>query len=113
MFGTHHHADTHNHYYITKCDMEGINNKLNLIISKINNIMTNEELTNQLNEVKAQVEKVQGEIQSKLDELATAIENQDNTSPEVESALAGLQAAVTGADNLIADLPTGEPPVEG
>lgn len=113
MFDTHHHTDTHNHYYITKCDMEGINAKLNLIISKINNIMTNAELTEQLNGVKDQVVKVQAEIQSKLDELATAIANQGNTSPEVESALTGLKDAVSGVDNLIEDLPATEPPVEG
>ena len=66
--------------------------------------MTQAELTQQLTDLKAQVDKVKTEIQSDLDKLAEAIANQGNVSPEVEAALSDLKASVQSADDLNTDV---------
>ncbi len=73
---------------------------------KINQIMsTQKEIAEKLTALQAETEKVAAEVKAKLDELAEAIKNQGNASPEVETALANLTTAVAAVDDLIPDSP--------
>lgn len=70
---------------------------------------TQAEVAEQITALKSQIEKVSSEVQGKLQELETAINNQGNASPEVEAALGALKTAVQGVDDLIPDPPTEQP----
>ncbi len=86
-----------------------------LIIYKQNKTImkTQEEVATELVALKGQVEKIKGEITTKLQALADAIANQGNASPAVEAALADLKSSVQSADDLNADAPeTPETPAE-
>jgi len=67
--------------------------------------MKETEAAQALIDLKATLEKINAEVQAKLDALAAAIAAQENVSPEVETALADLQSAVKGVDDLIPDAP--------
>lgn len=85
-------------------------NHLLTIQNQLRRIMgTQTEVAEQITALKAQIEKVSTEVQGKLQELETAINDQGDASPEVEAALAGLKTAVQGVDDLIPDAPAGQP----
>lgn len=67
--------------------------------------MTQEEAVAKINELTAQSQKSNAEINAKLAELADALAAAGNVSPAVEAALASLQAVVQSNDDLIADAP--------
>lgn len=75
-------------------------------------MVTQQEVAQQLVALKEQLTKIGAEITAKLAELEEAIENAGEASPEVEAALAALNIAVQGVDNLIPDALPVEPPVE-
>lgn len=82
-------------------------NQFSIINQKLDNMaLTQQQLAQQLTDLKAQVEKVKAEVQAKLDALATAIENDKNVSGEVETAFGELKTAVQGVDDLNVDAPT-------
>ncbi len=69
-----------------------------------NKIMaTQKELAQALSDLKDETVKINAEVTAKLQALADALANQGNTTPEVDAALADLQAAVKGVDDLIED----------
>lgn len=71
-----------------------------LIIKKLNQIiMTQAELTAALDAATAQIGKISTEVQN----LITAVQNTGNTTPEVDAAIANLQAAIQGVDDLNVD----------
>lgn len=79
-----------------------------VIIKKLNTMaLTNEQAVAKINAQTEKLVKIQGEIQV----LKDAINNSGNVSPEVEAALANLEATVTATDELNEDAPT-EPPAE-
>lgn len=64
------------------------------------------ELAAQLTEVTNQVAKIKTETQAtltKVTELETALANQDNVSPELQTAFDNLKAQVIAVDELIPD----------
>jgi hypothetical protein len=65
--------------------------------------MKQAELAELLLGLKTQLEKVKTEVQTKLDELATLILNQNTINPEVEVALQALRSVVDGVDALVPD----------
>lgn len=71
---------------------------------------TEAEVAAALQALTVQVNKIKGEVAAKLQALADAIANQGNVTPEVEAALAELQAAVGQVDDLNPDDVT--PPAE-
>jgi len=72
--------------------------------------MKQSELATALEATTAQLAKVKAEVIAKLTELETALANQENVTPEVQSAFDSLKSAVTEVDDLNADTPT-EPTV--
>lgn len=73
---------------------------------------TQAELASSLQSVTAKVDKIGGETRTllqKIDDLTTAVQNAGNTTPEVDAALAALQAQVDVVDNLVPDAPAPEP----
>lgn len=66
-------------------------------------IMTQAEEVQFLQDLKAQLVKINGEVQAKLQALADAIANQGTVSPEVEAALNDLKSTAQGLDDLVPD----------
>ena len=56
-------------------------------------------------ELAAALSKVSDQLQKGIDEVKTAIANSGNTTPEVDTALANLQAAAQALDDLNPDAP--------
>lgn len=108
--GLHIHVHNYNHSdKETREALESIHQKLNTIMA------TQAELAAQLNEVTTQVGKIKTETQAtltKVSELEAALANQDNVSPELQTAFDNLKAQVIAVDELIPDAPVAEPPVE-
>lgn len=76
--------------------------KLNFLINQNKTIiMTNEEAVGKITALTAQVGKIGTEVQA----LKDVITSQGNVSPEVEAALANLENAVKGVDDLNPDAP--------
>lgn len=103
MFGTKH---THTHFHF-----HGDNSSIRKTLKKI--LMTQEEAVAKINELTAQTQKSNAEINQKLTELQDALAAAGNVTPAVEAALAGLAAVVQANDDLIADAPTEEPALTG
>jgi len=70
--------------------------------------LTNTEAVAKITALTTQVGKIGTEVQA----LKDIITSQGNVSPEVEAALASLDAAIKGVDDLNEDAPV-EPPTEG
>jgi len=92
----------------------GLGAKLDLILSNQGIIMsTQAELAAQLNTVTAEVTKIGTETQTlltKIADLTAAIEAGGATTPEVDAALAALQAQVKVVDDLVPDAPPAPAP---
>lgn len=85
----------HNHV-----DLAEILSLLNII--KLQNhkiLMTQQELAQQLDALTTQTTKIKAEVQALLD----AIANAGNVSPEVQTAVDNLKAAIQGVDDLNPD----------
>ena len=81
----------------------GIYRKLDLILIKLEAIMaTQAETVVQINALTTQVAKVRAEVQNLIDVIATG----GNTTPELDAAVASLQSAMQGLDDLNPDAPT-------
>lgn len=65
--------------------------------------MTQEELAQQLVDLKDQNDKANGEIAAKIVTLEAAITNAGTVSPAVEAALADLKTSVQTSDDFVAD----------
>jgi C4-dicarboxylate-specific signal transduction histidine kinase len=80
---------------------------------KLNNVMaTQQELAAQMNQLGAQLTNISNESKAtlqKVAELEAVIGNQDNVSPELQTAFDNLKAQVQTVDDLIPDATT---PVE-
>lgn len=73
---------------------------------------TQAEMAADMNLVSEQLTKVAGESKQTLDkvkELEDALSNQENVSPELQTAFDNLKAQVLVVDDLIPDAPTTEP----
>ena len=66
-------------------------------------IMNQEELKAALEAATVQAEKNKAELVVKLDELAAAIAEQGQVSPEVQAALTALNDTLKATDDLVAD----------
>ena len=69
------------------------------------------ELAEKINLLTAQVNKIGSESTKSLEliaELKTALENQENVSPELQAAFDNLEAQVTLGDELVPDAPVVE-----
>lgn len=72
------------------------------------------ELAEKINLLTAQVNKIGAESTKSLEliaELKTALENQENVSPELQTAFDNLQAQIKIVDELVPDAPVVEEPV--
>jgi ABC-type transporter Mla subunit MlaD len=67
---------------------------------------TQAELAADLQALAAQTNKAKAEIVAKLDDLAQALANAGNASPEVLSAFDALKGAVQGVDDIVPDVPS-------
>lgn len=92
---------THNHIDIgaLTAELKNINHHLKSIE------MTNQEAIDKINAQSTQLGKIKTEVQKLVD----AAQNQGNISPELESAINGLQTAIQGVDDLNADEATAPP----
>jgi fructose-1,6-bisphosphatase len=94
------------HHYLHEGESPSLVRVVHSILAKVTTIMTTQaELGQKLDALTTQVTKIKTEVTGKLSELATAIENQGNVSPEVQEKLDALSAAVAGVDGLIDDAP--------
>lgn len=71
--------------------------------------MTQAEFIQALNDATAEALKSKTEIVQKIADLEAAVNNQGNTSPEVDAAFAALKDAVTGIDDIVPDAPAPAP----
>jgi chromosome segregation ATPase len=100
----HHHGDDK-----LFTEIKSINQKL------ITMAKTQAELAAEMNQISTQLTKVAGESKQTLDkvkELEEALNNQENVSPELQSAFDNLKAQVLVVDDLIPDVTTPTEPTE-
>lgn len=85
----------------------------NQVLTKINLIIMNQqELAASITAVKEQLGKVGTEINAKIDELTTALDNAGAVTPEVQEAIDGLKAAAQSLDDIVPDAPAETPAPE-
>lgn len=65
--------------------------------------MNQQELAQELANLKTQNDKARAEVLAKIAALEQAIANAGNTTPEVDAALAELKASVQTDDDIVAD----------
>jgi flagellar capping protein FliD len=83
--------------------------QLNLIIKNQKTIMARqEEIAQQLRDMKAQNEKARQENLAKFTALEEAVANAGNSTPEVDEALADLKASIQADDDENPDAVSGE-----
>lgn len=104
------------HIHIIKNDNDEILSLLKIIYEQNKKIiMTQQELTQIINAITAQVGKIKEESTAtlaKLSELQEIINNQGGVSPELQAAVDALKAQVQVVDDLVADAPV-VPPIDG
>ena len=66
-------------------------------------VATQQELTQQVNDLSVQLTKVFGEITKKIADLETALANQSNVTPELQSAFDSLKAIGQTLDDVVPD----------
>lgn len=94
--------------YIINADSK-INRRLDGIESNLRKIMsTQQEEADKLNELAAQLQKANDEIQKAIQDLKDALASAGNTSPEVDAATAALTAKAQALDDIVPD-PVSEP----
>lgn len=91
----------HHHHYP---EMDDVKNLLQTILKKQTLIMaTQAETLQELLDLKAQVDKANTEIVTKIAALEAAIVSASNTTPEVDAALAALKASIQVVDDIVPD----------
>lgn len=102
-----HPGNYHIHLHITGDGTEKIFEKLDLLTTKIETVMsTQAEIAAQLNETTAQLQKIATESAATLQKVAdleAALANQSNVTPELQTAFDALKAQVQTVDDLVPD----------
>lgn len=97
-----HDLETHRRLFSCEIKLDKVLKLLRMIV------MTQQELADGLNTLKAQVVKIgeeSGKTLQKVTDLETALANAGQVSPEVQSAFDALKAQVQVVDDLIPDAP--------
>jgi hypothetical protein len=83
-----------------------------ILILSIHNLIQNqtimatqEQLAQELRDIKTQNDKARAEVLQKIADLEAAIANAGNTTTEVDEALAALKASVQTDDDIVPDAP--------